>query len=182
MDSKKLIFIKIKLLSIALCAIGWSQTATAQYNLQLDSVITKVIRGQFTNTSDTIKLEVPAGKVWKIQSAWTSFQSVSMGSSAPTGYYGRIDLRIEDAEGQIMTIISNRSSGELLSSENIATSNIFVNHYGSDGGYGSTGLDNTGQIWLNSGSQIVFSIRPPAGGTTGEFYRGFLSALQFSIQ
>ncbi|MDA9148030.1 hypothetical protein N9N81_01625 [Schleiferiaceae bacterium] len=182
MASKKQKFVDLKSLSfvIAFLTIGWPQAAKAQYNLQIDSVITKVIRGQFTNTSDTIKFEVPAGKVWKIQSAWTSFKSTSPGSSLTMGHYGRIDLRIEDAEGEIFTIISSKSTGELLSEAGVATSNIFVNHYNYAGGAGST--DDTGQIWLNAGSQIVFSIRPPASGTTGGFYRGFLSALQFSIE
>ena len=183
MDSKSLKFVNLKSLSlvIAFLTIGWPQTIKAQYNLQVDSVITQVIRGQFTTTSDTIKFVVPPGKVWKIQSAWTSFKSLSIGTSGlPTGYYGRIDLRIEDAEGEIMTIVSSRSTGELLSEKNVATSNIFVNHYNYYGGAGNT--DDTGQIWLNAGSQIVFSIRPPDGGTTGGFYRGFLSALQFSIE
>ena len=182
MDSKSLRFVNLQSLSLAIAFLifGWPQSIKAQYNLQVDSVITQVIRGQFTTTSDTLKFVVPPGKVWKIQSAWTSFKSVSPISNSSTGYYGRLDLRIEDAEGEIMTIISSRSTGELLSEKNVATSNIFVNHYNYTGGAGST--DDTGQIWLNAGSQIVFSIRPPAGGATGGFYRGFLSALQFSIE
>ena len=179
MDSKSLKFANLKSLSlvIAFLSFAWPQTIKAQYNLQVDSVITQVVRGQFTTTSDTIKFVVPPGKVWKIQGAWTSFKSVSPSSSLSTGHYGRLDLRIEDAEGEIMTIISSKSTGELLSEKYVATSNIFVNHYSYDGS-----TDDTGHIWLNAGSQIVFSIRPPAGGGTGGFYRGFLSALQFSIE
>ena len=175
MDSKSLRFVNLQSLSLAIAFLifGWPQSIKAQYNLQVDSVITQVIRGQFTTTSDTIKFVVPPGKVWKIQSAWSSWKTSSPGYGGDP--YGRIDLRIQDSEGQILTIANfKNSNSNILGDGTIATSNIFVNSYPAD---------NTGQIWLNEGSQIVFSIRPPtSSGGAGQFYRGFLSALQFSIE
>ena len=75
MDSKSLKFANLKSLSIviAFLTIGWPQAVKAQYNLQLDSVITEVISGQFgLNDSSKFVFEVPVGKVWKIESAFSS--------------------------------------------------------------------------------------------------------------
>jgi hypothetical protein len=56
-------------------------------------------------------------------------------------------------------------------------SNIKVN-----GGF-ANGVDNTGVIWLNAGSKIIFSIYGADYYTrVGGYWRGFLSALQFSIE
>ena len=77
-------------LVIALITIGWPQTIKAQYNLQLDSVITEVISGQATVTQ-SFYFVVPEGKIWKVQSAYFS------GPNAST--YGYINLRIRDSHG-----------------------------------------------------------------------------------
>ena len=92
MDSKKLIFIKIKLLSIALCAIGWSHAAKAQYNLQLDSVITASFSGN-TASSSTKTYEVPSGKAWKVQSAYC------YGGDNGSNNFGYISLIVSDQNG-----------------------------------------------------------------------------------
>jgi hypothetical protein len=163
MASKKLKFVNLKSLSvvIAFLTIGWPQTAKAQYNLQLDSVITEVVSGQFgLNDSSKFIFEVPAGKVWKLESA---FSSGGNGTSS----YGLIRIKFQDSGGKTMTITN--SGGY---------SNIKVN-----GVLGGTGVDNTGVIWLNAGSKIIFSIYGADYYTrVGGYWRGFLSALQFSIE
>ena len=162
MASKKLKFVNLKSLSvvIAFLTIGWPQAAKAQYNLQLDSVITEVVSGQFgLNDSSKFIFEVPAGKVWKLESAFSS----GYGS----GPYGLIRIKFQDSGGKTMTITN--SGGY---------SNIKVN-----GVLGGTGVDNTGVIWLNAGSKIIFSIYGADYYTrVGYYWRGFLSALQFSIE
>lgn len=162
MASKKLKFVNLKSLSvvIAFLTIGWPEAAKAQYNLQLDSVITEVVSGQFgLNDSSKFIFEVPAGKVWKLESAFSS-------GSNSSASYGVIRIKFQDSGGKTMTI--HNSSGH---------SNIKVN-----GSFGN-GVDNTGVIWLNAGSKIIFSIYGADYYTrVGGYWRGFLSALQFSIE
>ena len=162
MASKKLKFVNLKSLSfvIAFLTIGWPQTAKAQYNLQLDSVITEVVSGQFgLNDSSKFVFEVPAGKVWKIESAFSS-------GSNSSASYGAIKIKFQDSGGKTMTITN--AGGH---------SNVKVNY--SSGG----GVDNTGVIWLNAESKIIFSIYGADYYTrAGGYWRGFLSALQFSIE
>ena len=161
MDSKKLIFIKIKLLSIALCAIGWSQTATAQYNLQLDSVITEVVSGTISLNSTNIVYEVPHARVWKIEALFGSGPG-NTGSNA-----GWVDIKIVDSKGKSMTL--NRFSSNNAVNVKVNTS--------------SNSFDSTGIVWLNEGCKIIFVINGAASnGFAGSYYRGLLSALQFSTQ
>jgi hypothetical protein len=163
MDSKISKFGTLKALSlvIALITIGWPQTAKAQYNLQLDSVITEVVSGQFgLNDSSKFIFEVPAGKVWKLESAFSS-------GSNSSAQYGVIRIKFQDSGGKTMTITNKDGR-----------SNVKVNY-----SYGGSGTDNTGVIWLNAGSKIIFSIYGADYYTrVGGYWRGFLSALQFSIE
>lgn len=164
MDSKIRKFVTLKALSlvIALITIGWPQTLKAQYNMQLDSVITEVISGQFgLNDSSKFIFEVPAGKVWKIESAFSS-------GSGSGSAYGMIRIKFQDSGGKTMTISSN-STGH---------SNVKVNF-----GTPNVGVDNTGVIWFNEGSKIIFSVYGANSSTrVGGYWRGFLSALQFSTE
>ena len=94
MDSKKMIITRAKSLSIILSffVLGLFQTAKAQYNLQLDSVITASLS---SNTASSLNktFEVPPGKVWKVQSAYC--QGGDIGSSN----FGYISLIISDQNG-----------------------------------------------------------------------------------
>jgi len=163
MASKKLKFANLKWLSfvIAFLTIGWPQAAKAQYNLQLDSVITEVVSGQFgLNDSSKFIFEVPAGKVWKIESAFSS------GTYSSTSY-GVIRIKFQDSGGKTMTITNQAGY-----------SNIKVNYSA-----GNVGIDNTGVFWLNEGSKIIFSVYGASvSHYAGSYWRGFLSALQFSIK
>jgi hypothetical protein len=163
MASKKLKFVNLKSLSvvIAFLTIGWPQTAKAQYNLQLDSVITEVVSGQFgLNDSSKFIFEVPAGKVWKLESAFSS-------GSNSSAQYGAVKIKFKDSGGKTMTITP--AGGY---------SNVKVNNTPGNGG-----TDNTGVIWLNAGSKIIFSIYGADSYTRCcGYWRGFLSALQFSIE
>lgn len=161
MDSKSLKFANLKSLSIviAFLTIVWPQTAKAQYNLQIDSVITEVMSGQFglLDSSKYIYV-VPTGKVWKVESAFSS-------GSNPSMSYGYIRIKLQDSGGKTMTI--NSYNG---------TSNIKMNYHGN-------GADDTGVIWLNEGSKIVYTVYGADYYTrVGGYWRGFLSALQFSTQ
>ena len=162
MDSNILKFAYLKVLSIALAflSIGCPQTLKAQYNLQVDSVITEVVSGQATITQ-SFNFIVPEGKIWKVQSAYFS------GPNAST--YGYINLRIRDSHGNQFTVFKTGFSSSLYSA------NIFSN-------YNSNGIDNTGVLWLNSGSQIIFSVTAATNFSSAGYYRGLLSALQFSTE
>jgi hypothetical protein len=163
MASKNLKFVNLKSISvvIAFLTIGWPQTTKAQYNLQLDSVITEVVSGQFgVNDSSKFIFEVPAGKVWKLESAFSS-------GSNSSASYGVIRIKFQDSGGKTMTITNQAGY-----------SNAKVNYSA-----GNVGIDNTGVIWLNAGSKIIFSIYGADYYTrAGGYWRGFLSALQFSIE
>lgn len=165
MDSKILKLTNLKALSIiiALITIGWPQTIKAQYNLQVDSVITEVMSGQFgLNDSSKFIFAVPAGKVWKIESAFSS------GSGQTGSQYGSVRIKIQDSGGKTMTITPS-STG---------FSNVKVNLPSS--GYG---VDNTGVIWLNEGSKIIYTVYgADYYARVGGYWRGFLSALQFSTE
>lgn len=163
MDSKSLKFVNLKSLSlvIVLLTFAWPQSMKAQYNLQVDSVITEVMSGQFgLNDSSKFIFAVPAGKVWKIESAYSS-------GGNGTASYGMIRIKFQDSGGKTMTI-SNHSG----------YSNVKVNF-----GSVNVGVDNTGVIWLNEGSKIVYTVYGADYYTrVGGYWRGFLSALQFSTQ
>lgn len=83
-------------LVIALITIGWPQTIKAQYNLQVDSVITEVYVGGPTKT-----LTVPSGKVWKINvlAAYSSQVSIQIIDSngnyhwVPKSAWGQTNIR-----------------------------------------------------------------------------------------
>lgn len=162
MDSKILKLTNLKALSIiiAFTTIGWPQTIMAQYNLQVDSVITEVISGQATVTQ-SFYFVVPEGKIWKVQSAYFS------GPNAST--YGIINLRIRDSHGKQFSVYKTGFTSSLYNA------NIFSN-------YNSNGFDNTGVLWLNSGSQIIFSVTAATNFSSAGYYRGLLSALQFSTE
>lgn len=163
MDSKKRIVTNTKLLYIILSffVFGWSQTAKAQYNLQLDSVITEVVSGSFDLNTTNIVYEVPEGKVWKIEALFCS------GGGSWGDTRGWIDLRIIDSKGKQMTLNKYGSN---------AATNIKVNA-------SHNSFDDTGLVWLNEGCKIKFSIYGADRlSNSGGFYRGLLSALQFSTQ
>ena len=163
MDSKKMIITRARLLSIILSffLFGWSQSAKAQYNLQLDSVITEVVSGSFDLNTTSIVYEVPEGKVWKIEALFCSGGG-SWGDSS-----GWVDLRIIDSKGKEMTLNKYGSN---------YAANIKVNA-------SQNSFDDTGLVWLNEGCKIKFSIYGASRlSYSGGFYRGLLSALQFSTQ
>jgi len=162
MDSKKLKFVNLKSLSfvIAFLTIGWPQAAKAQYNLQLDSVITEVISGQATVTQ-SFHFVVPEGKIWKVQSAYFSGPN-----SSTIGYINPI---IRDSHGNQFAVFKTGFSTSLFNA------NIFSN-------YNNNGFDNTGVFWLNSGSQVIFSVTAATSLSSAGDYRGLLSALQFSTE
>lgn len=68
MDFKKTIITRARLWSLILSVFvfGWSQSVKAQYNLQLDSVITDSYQTVYTTQSQTETYTVPDNKVWKI--------------------------------------------------------------------------------------------------------------------
>ena len=162
MDSKSLKFANRKSLSlvIAFLTFAWPQTIKAQYNLQVDSVITEVISGQATVTQ-SFYFVVPEGKIWKVQSAYFSGPNSSI--------YGYINLRIRDSHGNQFTVYKTGISSSRY------YANIFSN-------YNYNGFDNTGVLWLNSGSQIIFSVTAATNFSSAGYYGGLLSALQFSTE
>ena len=162
MASKKQKFADLKSLSfvIAFLTIGWPQAAKAQYNLQVDSVITEVISGQATVTQ-SFYFVVPEGKIWKIQSAYFSGPNWEG--------YGTINLRIRDSHGNQFAVFKSGTSSSLYNA------NVFTNS-------NYNGFDNTGVLWLNSGSQVIFSVTAATSLSSAKYYRGLLSALQFSTE
>ena len=161
MASKKLKFVNLKSLSvvIAFLTIGWPQTAKAQYNLQVDSVITEVISGLATVTQ-SFYFVVPEGKIWKVQSAYFSGPNTST--------YGIINLRIRDSHGNQFALYKTGTAA-------LASANIFSN-------YNLNGFDNTGVLWLNSGSKVIFSVTAATSSNYAISYKGLLSVLQFSTE
>lgn len=158
MDSKSLKFVNLKSLSlvIAFLTIGWPQTIKAQYNLQVDSVITDITTGTIgLNNTITKVYEVPQNKIWKI---------TSIISASPAGNAGSLIIDVKDSNGnKIQWTYSNSAETN-------------IKYFQSLSGKGESGI-----LWLNQGCQIIITINPALNGLyDGGLYYALVNALQFS--
>lgn len=159
MDSKILKLTNLKALSIiiAFTTIGWPQTIKAQYNLQIDSVITDITTGTIGLNNTIIKVyEVPQNKIWKI---------TSIISESPGGNSGSLIIDVKDSNGN-----------KIEWTYNFRETNI--KYFQSLPNKGESGI-----LWLNQGCQIIITVNPASSGLyDGGLYYALVNALQFSTE